>query len=104
MVKVTGIRRLREIPCIIQDYTDAEAKIKTPIDLDALLNKTLADQTTGGYDVYSAPFLFVITSSVICIVSDIIDVEKDKLHPIKRLRFLLLRYLFWNDCGGIACI
>ena len=34
-----------------------EALILPPVDLDALLNKTLADQAIGGYDVYSAPFL-----------------------------------------------
>ena len=32
-----------------------EALILPPVDLDALLNKTLADQAIGGYDVYSAP-------------------------------------------------
>src|SRR3989338_8852521 len=33
-----------------------EALILPPVDLDILLNKTLADQATGGYDVYSAPY------------------------------------------------
>ena len=33
-----------------------EALMLPPVDLDALLNKKLASLTTGGYDVYSAPF------------------------------------------------
>ena len=33
-----------------------EALILPPVDLDALLNKTLADQAIGGYDVCSAPY------------------------------------------------
>ena len=32
-----------------------EALMLPPVDLDALLNKRLADQVIGGYDVYSAP-------------------------------------------------
>ena len=34
-----------------------EALMLPPIDLDALLHKKLAGQATGGYDVYSPPFL-----------------------------------------------
>ena len=33
-----------------------EALMLPPVDLDVLLNKKLASLTTGGYDVYSAPF------------------------------------------------
>ena len=33
-----------------------ESMMLPPVDLDALLNKKLASLTTGGYDVYSAPF------------------------------------------------
>src|SRR3989338_9492582 len=35
-----------------------DALMLPPVDLDALLNKKLASLTTGGYDVYSAPFIF----------------------------------------------
>ena len=35
-----------------------EAFILPPVDLDVLLNKTLADRAIGGYDVYSAPSNF----------------------------------------------
>ena len=34
-----------------------EALMLSPVDLDALLDKRLADQAIGGYDVYSAPFI-----------------------------------------------
>ena len=34
-----------------------EALMLPPVDLDALLNKTLADPAIGGYDVYSAPYI-----------------------------------------------
>lgn len=34
-----------------------EALMLPPVDLDALLTKKLANLATGGYDVYSAPFL-----------------------------------------------
>ena len=38
-----------------------EALMLPPVDLDALLNKNLAPLTTGGYDVYSAPFYSTLT-------------------------------------------
>ena len=39
-----------------------EALILPPVDLDALLNKTLADPAIGGYDVYSAPCIITVLS------------------------------------------
>ena len=43
-----------------------EALMLPPVDLDALLNKKLASLTTGGYDVYSAPYLQEFTDALRC--------------------------------------
>jgi 4-hydroxybenzoate polyprenyltransferase len=54
--------------------------------------------------VVAAFFLFSITSSVVYLINDIIDVEKDKLHPTKRLRPIASGKLMAQDAWTAAAI
>jgi 4-hydroxybenzoate polyprenyltransferase len=51
-----------------------------------------------------AAILFSIAAGVVYLFNDIIDLEKDKVHPLKRLRPLAAGNVTKKQAGVIACI